>query len=242
MYIRLKSIVTVFLPLFLFMGCSQRPAQPSREVTDFQERTPGDSTVYALAAEGTGDSILVYLELPYKGADPDTVNVLEAITHRQMFGRPEVGDNVAIVLNDTDATEARCVIVTDNLIGQWCYEELPTLRRKLGEGPLPQRLQEMLEVPREYGIILKPGGVAITIGARARQGDGKLPVVYPLAKNYGRWEIFNGRLVFSEIKRDTADNITVIGTDTAFFIRMRRDTLVLRFPDGEHSYYKKESD
>ena len=210
--------------------------------------TDGDSTVYALTAPGSNDSILVFITLPYDGADPDTVNILDALRHQQIFGRPAVGDNVAILLNDSLTEEealpsqasAKCVIVTEQFIGTWCYKVYPRLRRQLGEGPLPPRLQQMLQEPREYGMVVKPAGVMVSIGAYDRRNaDDQLPVVYPHAKNYGRWAIFNGRLVLSEVERDTIGNITTIDTDTADFIRMRRDTLILRFHDGERKFYRK---
>ena len=204
--------------------------------------TPGDSTVYALAAAGSNDSILAFLKLPYSGADPDTVDILGALQNRQMFGRPDVGDNVAIVLNDSDQTVAERIIVTEKLAGQWCYEVRPRLRRQMGEGPLPSRLQKMLEEKREYGMMIKLSGEVFSIGAHVRPSDEQLPVVYPKAKNYGRWAIFNGRLVLTEVKRPESTEstgVTVVSTDTADFVRMRRDTLILRFSDGERKYYKK---
>lgn len=239
MNIKLRIISYAFLLSLLSVGCTQQSVQQTREPGDDFIRTPGDSTVYALVAAGTNDSILVFLELPYMGADPDTVSILDAKVNRQMFGRPEVGDNVAIVRNDSDATVAECVIVTEKLVGQWCYEVLPRLRRKIGDGPLPARIQQMLDEPREYSLVMKQGGEAITIGSRARQSDEQLPVVYPLAKNYGRWEIFNGHLVLAEVRLDTLGTVATISTDTASFVRLRRDTLTLRFADGERSFYRK---
>ncbi len=222
------------------VGCAHRPVdEPSTVATKFL-RAPGDSTVYALAAAGSNDSILVFLALPYDGADPDTVDILHARMQRQVFGHPQVGDNVAIVRNDSDSTIAERVIVTERLARRWCYNVYPRLRRKMGEGPLPPRLQQMLEETREYSFVIKLGGTMLTMGAHARQADEQLPVVYPRAKNYGLWAIFNGRLLLSEVKRDTTGTVTVLGTDTADFVRLGRDTLVLRFNDGDRRFYRKE--
>lgn len=239
MNINLRSIPCVFLLSLLSVCCAQRSEQQSLEPGDAFVRAAGDSTVYALVAAGTTDSILVFLELPYTGADPDTVNILGAMGRRQIFGRPEVGDNVAIVRSDSDAAEAVSVIVIEKLLGQWCYEVLPRLRHKIGDGPLPARVQQMLEEPREYGVMMKAGGTAITIGSRPKHGDEQLPVVYPLATNYDRWEIFNGRLVLAEVRRDTTGAVVTTCTDTASFVSLWRDTLTLRFADGERSFYKK---
>lgn len=223
-------------------GCAQRADVKSGDDIVGQARAEGDSTVYALTAAGSNDSILVFLTLPYDGADPDTVNILEAFRRHQVFGRPEVGDNVAIFLNDSDASVAERVIVTEQLTGTWCYEVYPTLRRQTGEEPLPPRLQQMLQEPREYSMVMKSSGAMHDTGSNSRrQADDQLPVVYPRAKNYGQWAIFNGRLVLSEVKRDTTDAVTVVSTDTACFVSMRRDTLILRFSDGDRLFYRKQN-
>lgn len=264
------ALLALVVVLLMAVGCGRSDNVDGRSVqTSLAEYSPlaapGDSTIYALTAAGSSDSVLVFLRLPYNGADPDTVDILDALQNRKVFGRPEVGDNVAIVLGDAvaDSTassladslaedsmfvepqkyaRARCVIVTEKLAGQWCYEVHPRLRRRMGEGPLPQRLQKMLEEKREYGMVLNLSGEMHTRGAYSRQTDEQLPVVWPRAKNYGRWALFNGRLVLSEVKRDTAGAVTVISTDTADFVRLRRDTLILRFSDGERKYYKKEEE
>lgn len=237
-----KTIVALLVASLLVIGCVSDLKSNRHEAKDIFVRATGDSTVYALAAAGTNDSILVFLELPYNGADPDTVNILEALRQRRVFGRPTVGDNVAILRNDSDSTMAERVIDIEQFAGTWCYNVYPRLRHKLGEGPMPQRLLKMLEEPREYGMVVKPAGMLVTLGARPRPADEQLPVVYPQAKDYGGWAIYNGRLVLSEVKRDTAGNRITIGTDTADFIRMRRDTLILRFNDGDRRYYKKKEE
>ena len=237
-----KTLFSLLMAALLVSGCIGESGRTNRGVKDIFVREPGDSTVYALTAVGSNDSILVFLTLPYNGADPDTVNILEALRQRKVFGRPQVGDNVAIVRNDSDSTLAERVIVTEQFAGTWCYNVYPRLRRKLGEGPLPPRLQKMLEEPREYGMVVKPAGVMITMGTRVSQADEQSPVVYQRAKNYGRWAIFNGHLVLSEVKRDSAGNRITIGTDTADFVRMRRDTLILRFRDGDRKYYRKDEE
>lgn len=226
----------------LSAGCAQKSVEKPGEDIVKQTRADGDSTVYALAAAGTNDSILVFLTLPYDGADPDTVNILEALRQRRLYGRPQVGDNVAILRNDSDSTVAERVIVTEQLTGTWCYKVYPHLRHQMGDGPLPPRLQQMLNEEREYGMTIKPTGTVFSIGAHARQADEQLPVAYPRAKNYGRWAIYNGRLILSEVKyTESTENteVTVVSTDTADFVRLRRDTLILRFSDGERKFYKQ---
>ena len=43
----------------------------------------------------------------------------------------------------------------------------------------------------------------------------------------------------SEGARDSLGNITVTNTDTAQLVLLHRDTLVLRFNEGEQGYYRK---
>ena len=237
----LAFLILLLSASFLSPGCTQSTAPESGAIVTPKPRQLGDSTIYALVAAGTNDSILVFLELPYTGADPDTVSILGAIMQRQVFGRPDVGDNVAIMRNAEDSTIADRVIVTEKLTAHWCYEVYPELRHKIGDGPLPERLQQMLDEPREYTMVIKSAGTMFIIGGRWRQEDEKLPVEYPIAKNYGRWELYNGRLLLSEVKRDSTGLATIVSTDTADFVRLGRDTLVLRFADGdERGYYRKE--
>lgn len=237
---------TAFLYLFValilssVMGCSEsvRPV----ESTHSQEpaRAEGDSTVYGITAEGTNDSILVFLTLPYNGADPDTVSIFEARRNRQFYGWPDTGDAVAVLRSAEDSTKAGHVIMIQDLLGKWCYEVYPTLRRTtLNDSMLPQRLKDMLQVAREYSLMLKNDYSALSMGSRSQADDEQSPIVYPKARRYTQWHIFNGRLVFTETTRDSLDNRIAVGTDTADIVRLRRDTLMLQFADSLHTYYRK---
>lgn len=206
-------------------------------------KAEGDSTIYGITAEGTNDSILVYLALPYSGADPDTVSILDALRSRKVFGRPNTGDNVAVLRSAEDSTKAERVIMLQDLLGKWCYEVYPTLRRTpVSESQLPQILKDMLQVPREYTLMLKNDYTAYNMAERGHADDEQIPIVYPKARRYTQWQIFNGRLVFTETTRDSLDNRQVVGTDTADIIRLRRDTLQLQFADSIHTYYRKNSE
>lgn len=232
--------VSLISAVLLSAGCAQRASNKSADDVVALQRADGDSTLYALVAAGSNDSILVYLTLPYRGADPDTVSILEALQRRQVFGRPAIGDDVAIVRSDSDSTVAKRVIVTERFVGTWAYQVFPKLRHQMGDGPLPPHLQQMLEEPREYSMVVKPSGdMFVTSAHGTRQADEQLPVVYPKPKRYGHWAIFNGRLVLSEMKRDTTDAVSVVSTDTADFIRMRRDTLILNIAGEERKFYRK---
>jgi hypothetical protein len=64
-------------------------------------------------------------------------------------------------------------------------------------------------------------------------------VEYPVLKRYREWHLFNGHLILNETMLDSLGNQQLVCSDTADFVLMRRDSLVLRFADGERSYYRK---
>lgn len=240
--IAIASLASALSVSVVCAGCSRGSSSGGGEPSPRHQTVAGDSTVYALAASGTNDSILVFLRLPYTGSDPDTVSILDAVRRRQVFGRPDVGDNVAIMRSSADSCVAVRVIVTEKLTGRWHYEVFPVLRHKVdSEGPLPEHLLQLLAEPREYAMVFKTAGTVYTTGRQRRQADEQLPVDYPAVKSYGRWQIYNGRLLLSEVRRDTAGTVTITGTDTADFVRLGRDTLVLMMPGGEEQgFYRKE--
>ncbi|MEE3445122.1 MAG: hypothetical protein VZQ78_02775, partial [Prevotella sp.] len=206
----------------------------------------GDSTVYGLACDGCTDSLLVYL--PFSGGDPDTIDILNARVQRKVFGRPEVGDEVAFVLNASNKKVADLVINIDRLKGSWCYQVMPKLRRRLGASAdsmvqlppdFPDSLKKKWFQPREYGLELQRDNMVRPIGAQTRGREQQGPVEYPEMKRYREWHIYNGHLLLMETRRDTTGARKTISTDTADIVVMRHDSLLLRFADHEQGYYRK---
>jgi len=169
-----------------------------------------------------------------------------------IYGRPRIGDELAIILNPEDKEEALMIINIERLKGQWCYQVMPTFRNieKMPQkmqrrmmAQIPDSVKQRLLVPREYGIQLKRGHLAQTIGSyRNRHSDSMSPVEYPKVRRYAGWKLFNGRLV---LETDTArliqtDQAHKPEYDTADIVSLRRDTLVLRFKDHEQTYYRKK--
>lgn len=240
---------TALFPLFVAMGltimsgCSESVRPSDSDTSQQFVRAEGDSTIYGITAEGTNDSILVYLALPYNGANPDTVSILETRRNRQVFGRPNTGDDVAILRSSEDSTKAERIIMIQDLLGRWYYEVYPTLRRTpLNDNMLPQRIKDMLKIPLEYNLMLKNDYTAYNMAPRSQANDEQTPIVYPKARRYTQWQIYNGQLVFTETIRDSLDNRVPVGTDTVDIVRLRRDTLILQFTDGEHIYYRKNEE
>ena len=243
----MKKYLFIFLSVLCIFSCGERRKQFKGEATFSQQNMSGDSTYYGLACDGCTDSILVVL--PFSGEDPDTFDIIHAHQQRQIYGRPQIGDELAVILNPEDKEEALMVINIEQLKGQWCYQVMPTLRhiekmpqrmqRRMMER-IPDSVKERLLVPREYSIRLKRGNVAQSFGA-GRNTDQMSPVEYPQMRRYAEWRIFNGKLLLG------TDTTTFANTqekkkreyDTVDIQRLRRDTLVLKFKDHEQGYYRK---
>ena len=243
----MKKFPYLFLLMTVLCACGAK--QP--KTTNSPIRTMGgdDATIYGLVCDGTNDTIVIYLNDPYDGADPDTLDILEASRNRQVFGYLKIGDKIALMRDTTDTTRARLVIVTQDLLGQWCYKAKPTLRRKAhndGQATatviqqLPDSIKSLLEEELELGFILKIDSMAMPVGIRAITTiDEDSPVEYPQVKRYRQWYIKNGKLILTEASVDSLGNRTSLHADTALLVKLTPDTLTLKIADEERSYYRK---
>lgn len=236
----------------IVMGCGGGAANRGDSKNDSVGTTmPGDSTVYGLACDGCTDTILVLLRDVTR--DPDTFDILDASRNQRVYGHPRIGDQMAVVLAKDSTNVAAMVVDIDKILGAWCYTVTPTLRRRadIDKGTeqellrkLPDSIVRRLLQPREYGFELKNDFQAQPIGI-VRQGnttDDRSPVEYPELKRYREWHLHNGRLVLNETRRDSLNRQQLVSSDTADFVLLRRDSLVLRFADGEHGYYRKSEE
>ena len=138
----------------------------------------GDSTIYGLACEGSNDSIIVILTSIEN--DPDTIDILEARINRRVFGRPEIGDQLAIMMNTQRKSVADIVINIDHLKGEWCYQVMPRLRRRVGAATdsavqlppdFPDSLRRKWFQPREYGFELRRDNTVRPIGLQRNEAE-----------------------------------------------------------------------
>ena len=244
----MKQTVIILAATAMLLGACHSGTQTEKNNTVYNETVTleGDSTVYGLACDGCTDSLLVYL--PFSGGDPDTIDILNARVQRKVFGRPEVGDEVAFVLNASHKKVADLVINIDRLKGSWCYQVMPKLRRRLGASAdsvvqlppdFPDSLRKKWFQPREYGLELQRDNIVRPIGTQTRGKEQQGPVEYPEMKRYREWHIYNGHLLLMETRRDTTGARKAISTDTADIVVMRHDSLLLRFADHEQGYYRK---
>ena len=199
-------------------------------------RLPGDSTFYGLACDGCTDSVLVVL--PADDSDPVSFNIIGAMRDRKVFGRPKIGDMMAVVVNKSDRRKADMVIDVEELKGTWVYLSMPK--------PDPERdsMMKAMMVPIEQGFKIKKNYLMDPVGLRFKQTDlnGDSPLEYPQVKFYKEWNILNGKLVFTEgtieignRKRKKARPVR----DTVEIVMMMKDSLQLKFKDGIKAYYRK---
>ncbi len=234
-----KAIYTVATTLILTTACGNRQHQEARsEVISIQQNEPGDSTRYGLVCDGCTDSILVFL--PREGGDPDTFNIVAAQQQQRIYGRPHIGDDIAVVLSKDS------VVMTINLSTlrtTWCYQATPKLRELAAQrmNRLPDSIMRKIMTPREYGFLLKRDHSVRTIGIYRH--DNMSPVEYPQVTFYKDWRIWNGHLILhADTVRGLTNKDVMPKSDTADICLLMRDSLVLRFADHEQSYYRKKQE
>lgn len=248
-----------FLPLFIIAAaiftitaaCSSDKKSDDKPAVVKDERIPGDSTFYGLACEGCTDSVVVVLSTD--DSDPITFSIIDAMQSRQVFGRPKIGDQLAIVINKEDKRKADIVIDLDELKGTWVYQVMPK-RRKMPHiagmpqpkaGPERDSMIQKLMVPIEQGFKIKKQFTMDPVGLRFKQTSltGESPVEYPQAEYYKEWHVLNGRLVFIEGTIDTGNKKRrklKPQKDTVEIVLMMKDSLQLKFKDGIRAYYRKK--
>ena len=231
------AIITV-----LMTACGSKnnaEANNADDAISMHENLPGDSALYGLACDGCTDSVLVFL--PYSGGNPDTFDIINARMEHRVFGRPHIGDALAVIVNPENRSEALTVINIGRLEGQWCYMVEPTLRTIDGKmPPLPDSIRRKIMAPVEYSLKLKTDNSASATGYMRKDDRRQSLAVYPTIHRYTDWHLYNGRLI---LHADTIAGFTQKGaepvTDTADIVLLMRDSLVLRIGDKEQHYYRK---
>ena len=98
----MKKAISLLAMALLLMACGQKQPPKDRQEGAIvaYHNEPGDSTIYGLSCDGSTDSVLILL--PYSGEDPDTFYIFQARQNHQVFGRPHIGDELAVILNPED--------------------------------------------------------------------------------------------------------------------------------------------
>ena len=254
MHKKLIIALSLLAAVFVVAGCKSDKAE---EKNDAKASTPttlkGDKTIYGLVCEGCTDSVLVLL--PSDDSDPVKYDIIDATQAHKVFGKLSIGDWVGIVVDPTDKKVATLVINLDQLKGTWCYQVQPQLRdyesmskrlQKRMMRDMPDSVKQTYLIPREYGFTLKRQYSATPVGfvAMANSLEDESPVVYPEVPYYSEWHIWNGKLILSReanhvagAQQSTAKQKLV--NDTASFVMLTADSLVLDFGTHVQSYYSR---
>ena len=241
-------IMTLAVVLAAACGSHERHVPADDETIGQHKSLPGDSMLYGLACDGCSDSVLVLL--PYGAENLDTFDIIDAFQQHRIYGMPHVGDEIAVIVNPQDSEEVLTVVNLETLKGTWCYMVTPTLRHA---NDMPERMRRrmttgmhdsvrrQLFAPREYVLRLKRDYTAMASGGgHGTSANNMSPVAFPPVRHYTEWHLYNGRLV---LKADTIKGLTTEGAepvvDTAEICLLMRDSLVLRFADGERCYYRQ---
>lgn len=245
-YILPLAVATGLLSTACSSGGKDKKQEEVKEI-----RLQGDSTVYGLACEGCTDSVVVLL--PTDDGDPITFDIIQAMRQRKVFGRPKIGDQLAIVVNKENKKKADIVIDLEELKGTWVYQVMPKMRKMspMPGMPKPQpsaeqdSMMQALMVPREQGFKIKKNNLMDPVGLQFKQTSlsNENPVVYPQAKYYKEWNILNGRLVLTEGTIEIGNKKRRKAKpqrDTVDIVLMMKDSLQLKFKDGIKAYYRKK--
>ncbi len=240
-----KSLLYTVVAVMTFVACStkqEKTEDTEEEIITKKYEAVGDSMLYGLACDGCSDSVLVLL--PDSGGDPVNYDIVDAMRNRRVFGMPGIGDKMAVLVDTADQKKLVMAVNLELVNGTWYYLQLPEVRRPShmaddemteGDGDV-ERMDSMvnrLMIPKEYVYTLKRDYTVKTEGGPPRVSslDAESPVVYPAMRRYREWHVFNGKLIF------TYGGVGVVGkdsialkNDTAEFILLRPDTMVLRFP------------
>lgn len=229
-------ILFIAAATLVLAGCMTSPAEGDKSAIDNSVKAPGDSTLYGLACDGTSDSTIVFL--PNEGGDPDTLSILPAVRAGRVFGTPEIGDAVALMVSPKNKREVLELIDLDELKGTWTYQVMPSIRPSKTkteaeiEAELTDSMRALLFVPREYGFSLRSHNKVYSVGYvfKSTTLSDESIVEYPPVPSYTQWDIFCGRLVLA---KDTVDNMrrpipkNKVEHDTLTFLYMKDDSLAL---------------
>lgn len=231
-------------------ACSKRKYTDKHTTTSITEKLPGDSMIYGLACDGCNDTVVVFL--PEDGGDPIYYDITSAMRNNKVFGHPEIGDWIAIMVNPDNKKEATMIIDLDQLKGTWTYQVMPTLKENALKSEkeiheeLSDSLRALIFIPREYGFTLKRQNQASSVGAvyKGNSLSDESIVEYPPVKRYTAWHTFNGRVILT---CDTVDKNRVrlpdskVKRDTAELLYMLGDTLTMSINGKEIGFHRQKN-
>ncbi len=244
------NISLILFSLFTFTSCFDSTSAGDKGAIDKEVGLKGDKTIYGLACDGCSDTEIVLL--PDSGGDPVHYNIINAKRNFQVFGTPEIGDKLAIMVNPKNKNEATLVIDLEQMKGTWTFQVIPKLKPnplKTEEeimAEMSDSLKNALFIPREYGFTLKSFNQASPVGyiMKINTLEDESPVEYPKVTNYTSWHIFNGRLY---LYKDTVDEKgnripkDSVGFDHGTMVYLATDSMAALFGKKVMQYHRKAS-
>lgn len=240
----------LLLAAVLLAGCFDSATNGDQGAISNEVRLKGDHTVYGLACDGCCDSVIVVLR--NEGGDPVKYNIVNAMKRRQVFGDIEIGDELAVVVNPHNKSEALEVIDLEQLKGTWTFQVLPKLKPSATKteeqimAEMSDSMKQALFVPREYGFTLKSHYLASPVGYIQKQNtlEDESPVESPAVTVYTGWHIYNGWLY---IYKDTVDEHgnripnDSVGHDDGRMVYLAADSMAALFGKKVMQYHRKAS-
>ena len=251
-----KSFYCLLTLLLACWSCAEQRNEDEEAENDLKIESyvaKGDSMIYGLACDGCTDSVLVLL--PDSGGDPVNYDILNAMQERKVFGRPRIGDKMAVLVHPEKANEVLMAVNLEQVNGTWYNMVLPELHHRIRHrmdslntvnDEHRARVDSFLEkvmIPREYAYMLKRDYTVKTMGGPPVKTtlDGNSPVEYPPIKRYTEWHVFNGKIILSypDFKEGSSDTEVALKNDTAEFVLLRRDTMALKFGEQVQGFKLK---
>ena len=236
--------------LLLLTACYNQATTGDQGAIDVETQLKGDSTRYGLACDGCSDSVIVLL--PNEGGDPVKFDIVTAKRNGQVYGTPEIGDELAIVPTPIDPYEAEMVIDLEQMKGTWTFQVVPKLKPNPTKSEdeimaeMSDSMKAALFIPREYGFTLKSYNQASPVGyiIKSNSLEDESPVEYPKVTVYTSWHIFNGRLY---IYKDTVDEQghripqDSVGFDSGSMRYLSADSMAALFGKKVMQYHRKKN-
>lgn len=244
-----SGIKFLFLNCFLLilLSCTGNSVADKDEL-DFaiMENAPGDSTLYGLACEGCNDSVVVVL--PYDLSNPQTYDITLAWKKHNIFGMPEVGDNIAVILCKDDSTKAEKVIVPDKLTGTWYYDIKPSMHKPAAltdaqfklmktkfENHLTDSVRNAMLKPLECELTFNSNKTINMTGMRQikemKEQSNMLLIDYKHPIVYKDWTLWNGKILMTQQRKNIVDTFEILS--------LRKDSMKLSSRNCSFTLHKK---
>ncbi len=238
----------ISIAILSLAACYGQTAAGDHGAIDKETKLKGDRTLYGLACDGCSDSAIVFL--PNEGGDPRRFDIVAAMRNGKVFGKPEIGDELAVLTNPRNPHEAELVIDLEQMKGTWTFQVIPKLKPNPTKSEdeilaeMSDSMKAALFVPREYGFTLKSYHLASPVGyiIKANTLEDESPVEYPKVTVYTGWHIYNGWLY---IYKDTVDEQgrripnDSVGHDDGTMVYLAADSMAALFGKKVMQYHRK---